>query len=316
MFNGIFDEKINHFFLISGIILTTPEWRLSFQLKSYELIQKDFSKQAIHLLTVQKWINTNIRSLLDESDAILHAKYQLIYTLGNQLQLDGGPNRWNTIQAVLKRVPYHMKRLNAEHGEEKVEFDQDYMKKYNVYGAEVVEYRSDVFTPCRILDASVYDLLKSYLIEDFLNGEINISIQPISPSLIEDLRYLLSEKDVDKEKFDKILEDFSLKDRNIILTLCGLLRFEVLKLVLMRRRRVNYGVNDKGKMKMAIPFKAKDVAAESTEFGHPDVALCFTYLSYYYSGNSYIKFYSIPIRFQFKLSIETPKFGDFFPFFV
>lgn len=36
---------------------------------------------------------------------------------------------------------------------------------------------------------------------------------------------------------------------------------------------------------MAIPFKAKDVAAEMTEFGHPDVAICLTQLSYYYSGN-------------------------------
>ena len=37
--------------------------------------------------------------------------------------------------------------------------------------------------------------------------------------------------------------------------------------------------------RMAIPFKAKDVASTNTEFGHPDVALCFTHLSYYYAGN-------------------------------
>ena len=34
---------------------------------------------------------------------------------------------------------------------------------------------------------------------------------------------------------------------------------------------------------MAVPFRAKDVAADRTEFGHPDVALVLTQLSYYYS---------------------------------
>jgi hypothetical protein len=35
---------------------------------------------------------------------------------------------------------------------------------------------------------------------------------------------------------------------------------------------------------MAVPFRAKDVAADRTEFGHPDVAIVLTQLSYYYSG--------------------------------
>ncbi len=35
---------------------------------------------------------------------------------------------------------------------------------------------------------------------------------------------------------------------------------------------------------MAVPFRAKDVAAEKTEFGHPDLAIILTHLSYYYSG--------------------------------
>jgi hypothetical protein len=35
---------------------------------------------------------------------------------------------------------------------------------------------------------------------------------------------------------------------------------------------------------MAVPFRAKDVATENTEFGHPDVAIVLTQVSYYYSG--------------------------------
>jgi len=35
---------------------------------------------------------------------------------------------------------------------------------------------------------------------------------------------------------------------------------------------------------MAVPFRAKDVATDRTEFGHPDVAILLSQLSYYYSG--------------------------------
>ncbi|XP_055310984.1 uncharacterized protein LOC129573874 [Sitodiplosis mosellana] len=271
---------------MKGIILATPEWRLSFQLKTYESIQKSKYETATHFLDIHKWINMNVRSILDESDAILHAKFQLIYTLGNQLPLDGGAHRWMVIQAVFKRVPYHMKKLNAELGPEKIEFDEKYIEKGHVFGAPKVVYRSDVFTPCRILDETVFDVLKSYLIEDFLNGRINIAFPEMLTSAKEGLRQLLSEKNINKKMFMEILKEFSLSERNIIMVMCGLLRFEVLKLVLMRRWRVNYGVSENGLREMAIPFKAKDVAADMTEFGHPDVALCFTHLSYYYSGLS------------------------------
>lgn len=220
---------------------------------------------------------------MDESDAILHAKYQLIYTLGQQSSPDGGTHRWTIIQAVLKRVPDHMnvKRLHDDLGEEKIEFDKNYVENGHVYGSPHVNYRSDVFTPCRILDATAYDVLKSYLIEDFLDGKIAITFPEMLPSIKECLRHLLSEKCIDKAQMDEILSNFTVGERNIIMILSGLLRFEVLKLILLRRWRVNYGVKENGMRSMAIPFKAKDVAADMTEFGHLDVALCFTHLSYY-----------------------------------
>lgn len=220
---------------------------------------------------------------MDESDAILHPKYQLIYTLGKQLPLDGGENRWIVIQAVFKRIPQHMQKLYEKYGSETIEYVD-------------IHHRNDVFTPCRILDSTVYEELKSLLIDDFLEGRINIAFQGMKPSLKESLRHLLSQKCIEEGMFDKIMQNFSIRERYVIMILSGLLRFEVLKLVLMKRWRVNYGVNPKllhqslkeGGREMAIPFKAKDKAAEMTEFGHPDVAICFTQLSYYYSGSVFV----------------------------
>lgn len=49
---------------------------------------------------------------------------------------------------------------------------------------------------------------------------------------------------------------------------------------------MNFGVNPSGHRRMAVPFRAKDIAAERAEFGHPDMAITLTLLSYYYSGLS------------------------------
>jgi hypothetical protein len=50
-----------------------------------------------------------------------------------------------------------------------------------------------------------------------------------------------------------------------ILILAGCLRYEVLFVALSKRWKVNYGVNPNGFRKMAVPFKAKDVASERTK---------------------------------------------------
>lgn len=281
--------------MLTGVILTLPEYRLSFQLKMYELIQSqhiqnekytkdEIIKIAQSMLEVHKWMNKNVRNILDESDAILQPKYQLIYTVGNQLYPDGRSLRWLVTQAVLKHVPDHMRRLYVEYGKDKIEFDENYVKNGNVVGWPKVSFRSDVFTPCRILDENVFHALKSALIEDFLEGRLDLDFNDISASKKEKLKHILTEKAIDRETFLKIKGKLTEHDLNTILILSGLLRFEILKLTLTKRWRVHYGVNVNGRRKMAIPFKAKGVAAEMTEFGHPDVAVCFTQMSYYYSG--------------------------------
>lgn len=278
------------------MILAQTDHRLSFQLKLYESIGKE-KNDAIELyMDTYRWINANVRNIMDESDAILQPNYQLIYTIGSQFPLDGGEHRWKVIQAVLKRVPHHMRQLYKDWNTDKktnqalaatVEFNEKYVENGHIYGAvKNVQYRVDVFTPCRILDESVYDDLKLKLADDFLNGELEIIFPEEDKSTIDLMRKFLIDKKIDSQSFDKVRQQFLSRERelNTIYILRGLLRFEVLKLVLMKRWRVNYGVNANGQRKMAIPFKAKDVPAEMSEFGHPDIAICFTQLSYYYSG--------------------------------
>lgn len=256
--------------------MSLPEHQLSFQLKMYEFIQKANDIMAFQFLTVQKWLNENTRSILDESDAILQPKYQLIYTVGNQLSLDGGNQRWLVIQAVLKRVPFHMRALYKSHSNDTIEFNENY---------SLID-RPDVFTPCRIIkdsvENSVYLELKNAIIDDLINDKLDITLPELDTMTRTNVILFLNQQTT--VPFEKITEDLPLNVQSIILILNGLLSFDVLKLMLQKRWRVNYGINTKGPRKMAVPFRAKDVAAELTEFGHPDVAIGFTHLSYYYSG--------------------------------
>lgn len=228
---------------------------MSFQLKIYESVKKDDEADAQTFLDAHKWINQNVRNILDESDAILHAKYQLIYTVGSQFPIDGGSNRWTVTQALLKRVPIHMKRLYDELGEDKLEFNIDYVTNGHVYGgpkekSPVVDFREDVFTPCRIIDQSIYPELKEALIDDFLDGRMGIDFPEVTASTKRGLHKLMSSTVIDEATFESALECLGAPERDIILILSGLLRFEVLRLVLLRRWRVNYGVNEKGTHKI------------------------------------------------------------------
>lgn len=65
----------------------------------------------------------------------------------------------------------------------------------------------------------------------------------------------------------------------------GLLADGVLILFLKRRWNVQYGLHPR-RDPIAVPFHAHGVPSEQAEWGHPDVAILFTCLAFYYSGVS------------------------------
>ena len=66
----------------------------------------------------------------------------------------------------------------------------------------------------------------------------------------------------------------------------GLLANGILLIAFRERRwRVDYGLSPTRTM-LAVPYRAKDVPTQKAEFGHPDIAIILTCLSYYYTGLS------------------------------
>jgi Protein of unknown function (DUF3638) len=74
----------------NGFLVVTPQHRNSLLLKQHDRGMR------------VKGLEQSFTDLIDESDAILHHDFQLVYAIGSQLPLPDGPSRWTTFETFLK----------------------------------------------------------------------------------------------------------------------------------------------------------------------------------------------------------------------
>ncbi|KAF9472985.1 hypothetical protein BDN70DRAFT_925404 [Pholiota conissans] len=262
---------------VGGILLAQPEHILSFRLMVIDRILSSdgptLGEAAKNLRETQCWLDHCSRDILDESDELLHVRYQLIYTMGQQQPVDDGPDRWVTTQRVFDRLHYHMADIKEKYP------DQVELTELHDCGS---------FPHFRLLSSSASQALVSKITDDALEGmleSLNFVGLGSSPSLRSNVRHFLTVKDVDPQISQSIQRTY--KSTSLwkgLLLLRGLLAHGILVYSLRRRRwRVDYGLDPKRSL-LAVPYRAKDVPSLRSEFGHPDVVICLTCLSYYYGG--------------------------------
>ena len=258
------------------VIVSIPEHRLSLENKALDLCSS-ISLHAtpgigIVLLEVVEFLALHGREFLDESDEILSPKYQLIYTLGAARDMDGGMLRWKIHAAVLQSVQRNASELLLQFPK----------------AAETSEGTKPGYCWLRLLESEQTDSAYSWLCKRIVNDIIKERVhQAKSLKLrMNPTELVLWQACVDgKATHLDHLKTLPEKERQASLILRGLLSNEVLKLMLEKRYRVDYGKHPTRKAyKMAVPYRAKDVAADRTEFGHPDMALGLSFASYYQSG--------------------------------
>ena len=107
---------------VRGILVAQPEHILSFKLmvidRQISSVSPPDSRVAQELHQTQTWLDSTSRDVLDESDEILHVKYQLIYTMGEQRPFDYAPDRWSIIQQIFDHVRCHVEEIQKEFPEE------------------------------------------------------------------------------------------------------------------------------------------------------------------------------------------------------
>jgi hypothetical protein len=259
-----------------GVVLTTPEHLLSYKLSGLQHLANSNLKTAREMLEFQTHLNSICRDVLDESDVSLAVKTQLIYPSGKQTTVDGHPHRWRVAQSLFSLVKDYLPELQRR-------FPRN---------IEVLE-RGQGYPMIYILQADVEDELHRCIVDEICTGRTSFLrfADHNSKNCVANLRSVLLEEKLDNEMLECVAKLFADEDIafKTLLLVRGLLRNRILLLCLRKRWNVQYGLHPK-RDPMAVPFDAKGVPSEQAEFGHPDAAILFTCLAFYYTGLSPVQF--------------------------
>lgn len=272
-----------------GVMIAAPEHRLSLRLKWLELGFKERQaaadadeKSRSHYASLRETLSDAsalpILELLDESDELLRHTYQLIYTVGCQEQVNKGWERWTAAQVLLRYLDTYEDLIGILADPNNALRDQQQREPGAFHGIRVTSSES---SKCMDqIKRRLVDLLVTQPPPEFpLLGQQNTS----DTKLIR--QFLMNEELASKEDMQHVQDRFKSDEMlyPIMLACRGLLTYGVLDHALVKRHKVEYGLNRSGK-RLAVPYRAKDSPADRTEFGHPDVALILTTLNYYYDG--------------------------------
>jgi hypothetical protein len=259
---------------VGGILLCQPEHILSFQLMglhTFCAMQAGAADATRMLMEAQEWLDGATRDILDESDEILSVKYQLIYTVGTPRPLEGQPWRWDVIQEVFSLLAEVAKAVDVPGGLD--------------VGAVAESRRfpvTRILTPQggqTLLKAIIKKIVDENRLQQWISFKNNSNADK---NLISRFLRQLTINPAD----NKSVQEIAGNRFGVLLLLRGLFAHGILKLCLQEKRwRVDYGLDPKRSM-LAVPYRAKDSPAPRAEFGHPDMIIVLTCLSYYYGGLS------------------------------
>lgn len=255
----------------SGVMLCIPEHNLSFMLSGQQCLLDMKIPEASVMVRTQAWLNQVSRDILDESDHILAVRTQLIYPSGSLCTVDGHPTRWRVAEAVLAMVDRHL-----------------YDLAQTFHDSVQVVRRKDGGFPLLIclLRADVEDELLNRLRHDICQGVSGLipmeSLEVADRVAVREFLTAGSVRQSTSERINKLCPD-QIHIRHTVFLLRGLLCHRILIMTLKKRWNVQYGLHPT-RDPIAVPFHAKGVPSEQSEFGHSDVAILLTCLSFYHGG--------------------------------
>ncbi|KAL9108155.1 MAG: hypothetical protein Q9227_007009 [Pyrenula ochraceoflavens] len=249
-----------------GVLLAQPEHLLSFQLLilDHTLCQE---QSAWALLNTRRWLLGHARDVLDESDELLNVRFELVYTVGHQKDVEFAPNRWTLIQSVLRAAAlFAFESTDVITSSNRGQFPR-------------LQFHNNTCV------RSFFDGLLRYLCIEGLSG---LSFGTMSSTQRRAVETYLGEENLDRNdprlaSLSPYFEDSCYRDSLLILR--GLFAHGVLRFCLERRWRVHYGL-DPSRTRLAVPYRGKDDPAPRAEFSHPEVIIVLTSLSYYHGGLS------------------------------
>ncbi|KAF2219103.1 hypothetical protein BDZ85DRAFT_243893 [Elsinoe ampelina] len=253
-----------------GLIITSPENLLSFKLNGWQSLSDGKLEVARELLQTQALFEQKARDIIDESDFTLGVKTQLTYPSGAQTPVDGNPWRWETVQKLIGLIEAQLAQVRAK-------FPTAILLVDRKPGFPIINFLRD----------EPQEFLQNEIVEQIAFGRTSVIRfnGRVTNEKAGMVKHILTAEKLEEKTFKKVVRMSA--DRSsapkILLTARGLLLNRILLLCLRKRWNVQYGL-DLDRCPVAVPFEAKGVPSERSEFGHPDVAISLTCLSFYYQG--------------------------------
>ncbi|KAG8729017.1 hypothetical protein FRC11_009676, partial [Ceratobasidium sp. 423] len=259
-----------------GILLAQPEHILSFKLMGVDRLisssETGDTEVAKTLRLMEDWLKAYTRDILDESDEILHVRYQLVYTVGEQQPPDNHPDRWTITQQLLFLAATHIKRLQEEYPDSLV---HEHLGSGR-FPALRITPNCPPEAERRLIEAIATDVRNGRL----LNLSCDRLPLPVRNNLIE----LFTENELPFSEYERLQHKCDPTTWKGLLLVRGLLACGILIFALRHKHyRVDYGL-DMSRSLLAVPYRAKDIPSLRAEFGHPDISIVLTCFSYYYHG--------------------------------
>ncbi|QDS69602.1 hypothetical protein FKW77_008638 [Venturia effusa] len=254
-----------------GVLVETSQQILSFKL-AVQAHMRTSPPFALQLAEIEENLSSIARDIVDESDEILDPKSQVVWTVGTKQQIEGHPNRWIIIIEVLGRLGTH-----AIRGRE------DSRHFYTI-----TERQKGAFPSIRFLqDGASRDLINK-IVDDVKLGLIpGLPFQFIHPGVQPLVVKFIKDLEIDQKTADSvaIALRFSPHIWQAVLLLRGLIAMGYLQFVLEQKRFfVDYGLANLEQSLLVVPFRAKGIPDQSSQFGDKEVEILLTALAYYYTG--------------------------------
>ncbi|KAF1962412.1 hypothetical protein CC80DRAFT_400484 [Byssothecium circinans] len=262
----------------SGVMIALPEHILSFKLSGLQRLCDGHLEEARPMIKIQEWLERNARDVLDECDVSLAIKTQLIYPSGSQTVVDGHPSRWLTIQMVIGLMRAYLPHLAHKYPQ----------------SIEVVEREVGFgdFPLVYFLRPDVEQYFLTLIVDDVCKGQLaTLPCAEIPANCQEDIKIFISKEVVPNDVDQRVTSMFKDKQHTmkVLYHLRGLFVHRIFMSTLKKRWNVQYGLHA-SRDPIAVPYHAKGVPSPTSEWGHPDVAIVLTCLSFYYEGLNELQF--------------------------
>ncbi|KAI0593909.1 hypothetical protein F4775DRAFT_607001 [Biscogniauxia sp. FL1348] len=253
-----------------GVMLCLPEHQMSFMLSGLQRVLDKRIPEATMMVNVQKWLDSCARDVLDECDHTLAVRTQLIYPSGSQMAVDGHPHRWLVTEQLLSLVDSELDNLalSFRHSVEVVRRPQGgfpfvFFLRSDAEEELINRLKTHVCCGSRgIIPVDSLEQADRLAVKEFLSGG------KVRPSSLDRISNLCPDRP---------------HVRQAIYLLRGMFVHRILVMTLKKRYGVQYGIHP-SRDPVAVPFHAKGVPSEQSEFGHVDVAILLTCLATYYGG--------------------------------